>query len=204
MSDEKLGELYRRMLARPRPDGRGGCPSPDALRSVAEREADAEARLAIMEHVSGCADCQRELALLGQVADTVRRPARPVPAWWLAAAASVVLAVVGGRALLTRGGVEPVVRGDAPAVMLVAPSGAVRTGSAATLVWRAVPDALRYEVEVLGPEAELVQSATVRDTVVPLGGGLESGVEYRWRVTAVRRDGTRLESPLLPFTLTRD
>jgi len=202
MSDEVLGELYRRMLARPRPRGRDECPSPDALRSVAEREADAGERLAIMEHVSGCADCQRELALLGQVADTVRRPRRPVPAWWLAAAASVALAVLGGRALLTREGVEPVVRGEGSSVTLVSPSGPVETATA--LVWRAVSDAARYEVEVLGPEAELVQSATVRDTVVPLGGGLDPGVAYRWRVTAVRRDGTRVESTLLPFTLARD
>ncbi len=202
MSDEVLGELYRRMLARPRPDGRDECPSPDALRGVAEQEAGADLRLAIMEHVSGCADCQRELALLGQVADTVGRTRRPAPLWWLAAAASAVLVVVGGRALLTGGGVEPVVRGEAPAVTLISPSGSV--GTAAALVWRAIPDAARYEVEVLGPEAELVQSATVRDTVVPLGGGLEPGVEYRWRVTAVRRDGTRVESPLLPFTLTPD
>ncbi len=204
MSDEMLGELYRRMLARSRPSGRDDCPSPEALRAVAEREATAEERLGIMEHVSACADCQRELALLGQVADTVRRSRRPMPAWWLAAAASVVLAFLGGRTLLTRNGEEPVVRGEAPRVTLVSPSGAVGAGSAAALVWRAVPNAARYEVEVLGPEAELVQSATVRDTVVPLGGGLEPGVEYRWRVTAVRGDGTRVESPLLPFTLTRD
>jgi len=202
MSDEVLGQLYRRMLARPRTFGREECPSPDVLRSVAEREADADARLAAMEHVSACADCQRELALLVRVADTAHRSRRPLPTLWLAAAASVVLALLGGRALLTRVGVQPTVRGEAPAVTLVSPSGSV--GTAAALVWRAVPDAARYEVEVLGPEAELVQSATVRDSVVRLGGGLQPGVEYRWRVTAVRRDGTRVESPLVPFTLTRD
>lgn len=204
MSDESLGDLYRRMIARPQPGGRRDCPAPDALRAVAESEAGREERLLVMEHVSGCRECQRELALLGQVADAHRRAWRPTPAWWLAAAASLVLAAFAGRSFLSRGGPEPVMRGAAATVTLVSPVGSVDAAGAGRLVWRSVADAGRYEVEVLGPAADPVQSLTVRDTLAPLTAALDPGVEYRWRVTAVRRDGTRLESPLTAFRLRRD
>jgi hypothetical protein len=208
MSDDGLGELYRRAVVRARAGDGEGCPSPDALRSVAERTGGEVKRLTLMEHVAGCSDCQRELALLGQVAGTrpaARRTLVPrVPVRWLAAAAAIVLAVVGGRALATRGPVAPVMRGDQPAVTLLAPAGSTQATPAPVFVWSSVERATRYEVEVLGPDAELVASAMVRDTVMAAPDDLEPGIRYRWRVTALRADGTRVESTLVGFELIRE
>jgi hypothetical protein len=211
MNDDDLRSLYRRTMVRPRQAEGEACPPPEALRSVAEGEADEDARLTVLEHVAGCGDCQRELALLAHVADTrARRRAVPirvpggVPMGWVAAAAVLVLAFIGGRALATRESAAPVMRGNAPSVTLVAPTGRLPAAPAPLFVWRSVEGATRYEVEVLGPGAEPVAVATVRDTVMPAPSDLEPGVRYRWRVTALRPDGTRLESALLGFDLVRE
>ena len=204
MNDDDLGRLYIRAVIRPGRDD--GCPSPEALQAVAERMGREEERLAVLEHVAACADCQRELALLAQVAASRPRARRsPVPVGWLAAAAVVVLAFAGVRALATRGREAPVMRGDEPAVTLVAPAGQVAAGPAGLLfVWHPVPGATRYQVEVLGPDEEPVATATVRDTVMAQPDGLRAGVGYRWHVIALRADGTRVDSPVVRFDLTRE
>ena len=204
MNDDEMGRLYRRAVVRP--SGSDACPSPEALQAVAERAGPEEERLAVLEHVAACAGCQRELALLAQVA--AGRPAArrsPVPVRWLAAAAVVALAFAGVRSLATRGREAPVMRGDEPAVTLVAPVGQVAAGAAGLLfVWHPVPGATRYQVEVMGPDDELVATATVRDTVMAQPDGLQAGIGYRWRVTALRADGTRVDSPVVRFDLTRE
>ena len=205
MNDDALEKLFRRAMVQPRTGDGEACPSPEALRAVAERTAGERERLTLMEHVAGCADCRTELALLGQVVAT--RPAARrslVPVRWLAAAAVVALALLGGRALATRGRVAPVMRGDEPEVMLVAPTGSVQAVPAPLFVWRPVELATRYEVEVLGPDARPVGGAAVRDTVMMSPDGLAVGVRYRWRVTALRADGSRIESRLVGFDLVHE
>jgi len=205
MTENELGELYRRTMVRPRGRGDGGCPSAEALQGLAERTGPEAERLAVAEHVAGCSDCQRDLALLVQVGGT-RRVARRslVPVAWLAAAATVVLAVAGARVLATRGGETPVMRGEGSPVTLVAPSGSVAAEPPPLFVWRRVEGAVRYEIEVLGADAALVATHTARDTMLQVRDGLRAGASYRWRVTAVRADGTRLESLLGRFELTRE
>ncbi len=74
MNEDALGELYRRTLAAA-PEAKSACPTPETLLSIAEQAAG-ESCARHLEHVSGCADCQRELALLAQVRHVGPRPRR--------------------------------------------------------------------------------------------------------------------------------
>jgi hypothetical protein len=204
MRDEELAGLYRRTLegTMDRPDAE--CPALERLQAVAEGEADADERMAVMNHVASCLRCQGEVALLAQVATARPRSGRGIPVAWLAAAATVVLAFAGLRVLGSRETVPPVLRGDGSAVMTVSPAGNVAVAAAGALVWRSVAGATRFEVEILTPEGELVYSDTVRDTVAPMPPGIAPSRSYRWRVTAVQADGARTESALVTFTITPD
>jgi len=204
MKDEELSSLYRRALEDA--DGVPGseCPSPERLQAVAEGEAAHGERLSVMDHVSRCLRCQRDLALLGQVAGTRPRSRPSEGAMWLAAAATVVLAFVGLRVVGPWGGEAPVYRGDESIVTTVSPRGEVTAAAAGALVWRAVPDATRYEVEILTPDGEVVHVETVRDTTMGAPQQVTLPGSYRWRVTAVGADGTRTESALVSFTVTPD
>jgi hypothetical protein len=201
MNEDVLKALCESTLARAADAPREECPEPDALRAIVEAVASEAERLETMDHVAGCPACQRELALLGQVATAKPRALRVAPAWMAAAAATVVLAVFGLRAARERTPLAPVMRGNEATVTLLSPSGSVDRLAAGSLVWGAVAGATRYEVEVLDPDGALAYSATVRDTVAALSSQLASSVAYRWRVSAVRADGSRLESGVSSFTI---
>lgn len=201
MKDEDLAFLYRRTLVRSQAERGDDCPLPERLQAVAEGDADADERLAVMAHVAGCLPCQRDLGLLSQVAATRPRTRRKYPVQWLAAAATVLLAFVGIRALGPDVPAPPILRGDPPALTTVSPVGTVTEAAAGSLVWRAMPGATRFEVELLTPGGVLVYSGTVRDTVLPIPPGIAPSAPYRWRVTAVRADGTRTASAWVSFTI---
>lgn len=203
MTNDEMKDLYARALAKRMPASRDGCPSPEELRSVAEGAASSEERLDVMEHVSACLPCQRELALLGTVADAGSRSARTFPVRWLVLAASFVAVALGVRAFQARDSAAPVMRGAEPAVLLASPTGARLDADDVHLVWHAFPGATRYDVEVLDATGALVHSATVRDTVltVPPDPRLTRDGSYRWHVTAIRADGRRVESPMGSFVI---
>jgi hypothetical protein len=201
MNDQALEGLYLKLLEETHVGDRSHCPGPEALRGIAEHTSSREERLDVMEHVAGCLPCQRELALLAQIADARPRRIGLSRSWWLAAAASVVLAVAGGHALLSRGQDEAVLRGAPEAVQLIAPLGAAARPTTDALVWHAVPDAARFEVEILDDQGSVVYHTEVRDTSAALPSVLRSGTPYQWRVSAIRRDGTRVESAVRSFVL---
>ncbi len=207
MTEEQLRRLYAEGVLRPAGSSRESCPDAEALRAVAEGRATEERRLESLEHVGGCAPCQRDLALLRQIAGTSTSAAatahRGVPAWFVTAAAAVVVVSVVG-VLWMRSPADPVFRGDGDSVTLVAPSGAVAASSAGPLTWRSVLGALRYEVELLDSEGTVVFDASATDTVLALPPNLRPFVSYGWRVSAVLPGGTRSESALGSFTILPD
>lgn len=207
MNEFELRALYDR-LVRARATGRRACVAPDALMRLAAGDASEIERLTWLEHVTSCAECREELALAQAVVEAGtalvgrnRRSATP----WLALAASVVL-VLGGVALWRSSLPEPadVSRGSGDRLTLVMPAGAVGREQASRLVWRAVPRAVRYDVEIVAAAGALVFSRAVAapDTAVALSDvALTAGVEYRWRVTAQLDDGGRASSTALAFSL---
>ncbi len=66
MSDSRLRKSYDRLLAIQAQlgDTRLGCPSVEAIAALLAREGDEEARLALLDHVMGCAFCQPEFEML--------------------------------------------------------------------------------------------------------------------------------------------
>jgi len=197
MNEDRLRELYALGPARQVDDG--ACPDPEALRAIAERRASQEQRIETLRHVSRCPQCQRDLALLAQVAAAEPRPTR-LAARWLPAAAAAVLVIGAIGVLRIRGPQDPVFRGG-DALELVGPSGEVSSAMTATLVWRTVPRAARYEVEILDADGNVVFQGNVTDTVAPMPPSVAEAGTYRWRVTAVRADGARVQSALGAFTL---
>lgn len=200
MNDEELRDLYAGSLARLPGAASGSCPDPETLQSIAEGRAEPAMRLETMRHVAACLPCQRELALLGQVADTEPRPMRGIRTWAAAAAAAiVVIAAVG--VLQLRSPAAPAFRGGDAQLRLLSPSGAVARPAATRLVWSSVPRAVRYEIEVMDADGAVVFQGNFPDTLAPMPEEVAAAGAYRWRVTAVRADGSQIGSLLGSFRI---
>ena len=112
MNDRDLQRAYTELLANRHAAGRGGCVSPEAIRTLVDREETEENRLRTLDHVMSCADCHREFELLRAVGEAVPRQRRFLVPGVLAAAATIAL--VAGSMWIGQGGSEqPVYRGKA-------------------------------------------------------------------------------------------
>ncbi|HEX7050970.1 MAG TPA: fibronectin type III domain-containing protein [Longimicrobiales bacterium] len=201
MNERELQAVYARLLETRAPADRADCPPPEALRALVERDGPEAGRLRTLDHVMGCAHCRPEFELLRTVAATHPPPARSSRTG-LAAAAAIAL-VIGAATIWRLGdGAPEVMRGAGDVVETVAPAGALRRAPTA-VVWRAVPEALRYEVEIADDEGGAVFSATTRDTAaaIPTASGLTPGTDYFWWVEAVLADGRRLRSEPRRFSI---
>ena len=94
-------------------------------------------------------------------------------------------------------------RGGAPQVVVVAPAdGAVVGAGAPAFVWRPVPGARRYVLEVFSADGTIGATLSpTTDTTAILGGGMPPG-DYRWTVRA-DMDGGTLRSPARRLRFTR-
>lgn len=202
MSESELKSLYAQLLAERLDEPRDRCVSPDELRTVVEGSASSDERLRALEHVAACPPCQRELALLGTVAEAAGGRRSGIPRNWVLLAASVAAVALGVR-VFQEGGVtgegEDVLRGEAQAVHLVSPVDGARGGR--VLIWKAAPGATRYEVELLDEAGMPVHGGVTRDTTfsVPETVDLPGGATFQWRVTGLRVDGSRVESEVTSF-----
>ena len=225
MTESRLRELYEQALAARGAGARERCVTPEAMLALVRREGSEDERLATLDHVMACAACSRELELLRAIeragaesgaadavtpaaereatADVVPIRPRARPTWQrfvpLALAASLLLAI--GVGVLQRDGgpgVEDVVRGDVVGVTLLAPAAEVARGAPVTFAWRPVPDAVRYELELLDATGTVVYSATTGDTTAMMGDArrLEPGGEYRWWVRGVDAGGAQRASAM--------
>ena len=223
MTDARLRELYEQALAARGAGVRAHCVTPDAMLALVRREGAEDERLATLDHVMACRECARELELLRAIeqagaasgaaavaperegaATVVPLRGRARPAWQrfvpLALAASLLLAI--GIGVLDRGPrAEDVTRGDAAAVTLLAPGPDVRSGPPVTFVWRPVPHALRYTLEVLDDDGNVVFTTATPDTTVTItdASRLAPGAEYRWWVRAVDPEAAQRASPMRPL-----
>lgn len=195
MKHEELRTAYANLLAeRDRPGDE--CVSPDALLAVVEGSASESERLATLRHVGACRTCRAELDLLRTARDAAtrtREPAAGRPRW---AAAAAILLLAGGIAVwqATREtGPAPLRDASSASVQLVAPADEAVASLPVQLVWSAVPGAIRYEVEILGPDGGVALAVETTDTVVVVSqaGALVPGVAYRWWVEAELLTGSR-------------
>ena len=221
MTDGRLRELYQAAIATRAGDapGRARCASPEAMLALVRREGPESARLETLDHVMACEACRREFDLLRAIESAGEREAAPLradelprrmPAQWarraapIALAASLLLAVgIGVRGRADRVATPPdVMRGETgSAVMLITPEDAdttVTPGAPVTFAWRPDPGAVRYVLEVLDADANVVIGQSTSDTVVTLRdiSRLTPGTEYRWWVRAVADGSPQRASPM--------
>jgi hypothetical protein len=197
MNDDELRRAYE---ARTGVLPRASPPTPDELQRVAAREGPEDERLAILERALADPQARRDLEVLRAIAaaasDTaaVRRRVR-VP---LALAAALVL-VLAGTLVLRRIWTGETVRGSeaegAPAPVSPAPGVTLRAGNIEFL-WRSLPDARRYRLDVLSDAGSVAAETETRDTtvVVALPAPGPGGASYRWSVVALLPDGVEVAS----------
>jgi hypothetical protein len=209
VSDDRLKDLYAAAV-KAGVTASGAHPTPEAIAQLVRREGGEDARLAILDHVMGCADCRRDFALLRTVeqagaqsgAATARSAARRPWVIPTALAATVLLAVGIGRSLgappddTTRGG------GDA-AVVLLTPGSEAAAGGHLVFAWRPVAGASRYQLELLDAGGGVAASVATADTTAAPAAtaGLQPG-DYQWWVRATTTDARVLRSSLRPLRLT--
>ena len=172
------------------------CVSPEELLGAFERTLDEADRMRVLRHVGSCLRCRQDLELLRRSAEAASEIGRP--AWrkapMLAAAASVLL-IVGAVAVFN----QSVTPTDVPRVAaggdvnLLTPAADEAAVPPLQLMWMSVPDAGRYEVELLNRDGGALFVTSTRDTalVIPDSVRLEPGAEYRWWVRAMKADGSQ-------------
>lgn len=187
------------------PRAAAACPSPEALAALARREGPESERLATLDHVMACPECGRDFELLRAIEKAGRQlgPKQHSARRWyipLAVAASVLLAVVVGRQLITPA-VPDVARGAPDAVTLLAPGASVVAGQPITFIWHPVQNAVSYQLEVLAPDGSLALSRTTTDTVATIEPGALAGGNYRWWVRGTLRGAESVQSSMRPLAV---
>jgi hypothetical protein len=204
LSDDDLRAEYGRVLERRVPGSRAGCPSPEAIRALVEREGAEADRLATLDHVMACGECQKDFEMFRAPRETAARLERRSLPSWLAAAAMLAL-VIGAawiwKARQVSGGTE-ITRGGVRSVELVGPA-AVAPGASPVFVWRAVATAQRYQLELDTEAGDPVYETSTADTTARLPDSvhLSAGTTYRWWVRATLASGALIRSTALRLEL---
>ncbi len=195
MTDSELRDIYTRSLTSRAPS-RATCPSPEAIEALVAGTGSEASRLTTLDHVMSCAACTQEFELLRaihaaeRVNAGVARPRRSI-APWLAAAVVVIAAGALTLTQLQRSGSNPTRGASSADIALV---GAV-SGS---LVWHAIPDAVRYNVEIVDASGATIFHARVADTTTAIPGTLPNA-PVSWWVRATLRDGSERRSAIIPL-----
>jgi hypothetical protein len=194
MTDAELRDIYTRSLTS-RAQSRAGCPSPEALEALVAQTGSEESRLATLDHVMSCVPCKEEFELLRAIHAAERvnagaaRPRRSVAPWL---AAAVVVIAAGALTLqLQRSGSNPTRGTSSSDIALV---GTVN----GSLVWHAIPDAVRYDVEIVDASGATIFHARVADTTTAMPTTLPNA-PVSWWVRATLRDGSERRSAIIPL-----
>src|SRR5579862_506780 len=151
MNDSELRDIYTRSLTK-----RADHPAPEALIALVTRTGSEESRLATLDHVMSCSSCKQDFELLRaiQAAEDVnsgssRVQSRRSVVPWLAAAAVVVVAAGTLTLVQLRQPANPVRGAPSADIGLVGDMNG-------TLTWHAVPDVVRYEVEIVDASGQTI------------------------------------------------
>ncbi len=206
-SADELRAGYRRYLERRGTPDRGACPDPEALLGVVERSSPEPDRLEVLDHVMQCPACLEELELLRRLERS--RPSRRAGIRpWLAAAASMAILLGAGygvwRGVGDRGG--RIFRGPNAALELLSPGPGQPGSGSVNFLWRSVPGAFEYHLEILDPQGEPLFDGVTPDTTFLLDLGDHPRVrgDVAWWVRARLRDGTERASETRRLALPGD
>ena len=201
MNDEQLRQLYARATSARTSPRRTSCPPPEALEALVHREGPEQQRLETLDHVMACPDCREEFELFRAIEHTRRADTnvtagrlhwrRPMMfAIGAALAAGVALVAVLGPWSSRQGRREPdVMRGATAGVELAVPAeDAIVSPAGLTFVWRSVPDARGYTLEVLTPAGAVRARRETTDTTAAIPAAELGAGDLRWSVRA-RLDG---------------
>lgn len=211
--EDQLRDAYARAVEARVMPARSRCVTPDALLALVRREGPEPGRLVTLDHAMACTACRNEFELLRSIeragGEGIQQAVDGLR--WkrhlsMAIAASAILAISIGPARRLIDGSPDVTRGAPDAITLLAPeegesaSGADRRSL--TFVWRPVPGAEQYVVELLTADGVTALSEQTTDTVFRTAPDrqLDAG-EYRWWVRAQAGDGTERRSAARRLTL---
>jgi hypothetical protein len=212
LTDAHLRDAYQQALAERTGPGRPECPDLEALLAVVQRDGPEMERFATLDHALACPACRRELEVLRTMDQATRavtgerdaargerRAGRRVMAWRavplaLAASLALVVGLTVGRERWNREPDEPM-RAAQDGIALVTPEEGAAVSLPAPLMWRPVPGARWYVVEVVTEEGTVPFSARTTDTslTVPPTPGVGPG-QYRWTVRAQLSNGVQRRS----------
>jgi hypothetical protein len=205
--DARLRSAYDELLAARAPADRVGCPAPEALLRVVDREGDETSRLATLDHVLTCSWCRPELDMLRASADAASMVApassasslgmRRLPLRALAMAAGIVVVIGVGVVVRDQGDqARGTLRGNGSAITLGIPER--RADGALLLRWSRVTDATRYRVELFTVSGATVAQAVVSETTYVVRPDTTAGATrpLNWMVTAITADGAERSSPM--------
>ncbi|MDQ6829733.1 MAG: hypothetical protein M3081_12800 [Gemmatimonadota bacterium] len=202
---------------------RSACPAPDLLTDLVRREGGEAERSRTAEHLRECQHCRTDLNMLrvsaskpveassldfelktlimpgvgvvvlalaiwGFLSRGNNKPARVAPAAAASANAPQSAHPVGRSS----GMPDPI----PPPVVLIEPALGAHVQRPVTLTWHAIPDAMRYRVEVLDHGNWSAYTVTTQDTSItlPAKSRLRPRRPYRWWVQATLSDGTHQRS----------
>lgn len=190
MNDSELRDIYTRSLTK-RPD----CPSPEALEALVAKTGSEASRLATLDHVMSCVSCKQDFELLRAIhaAEQVNlAQARPRRSLTPYLAAAVVLIAAGALTVTQLQRSNPT-RGASPSSDI-----ALIGATNSSLVWHAIPDAVRYDVEIIDANGTTIFHARVTDTTTALPATLPNA-PLSWWVRATLRDGSERRSAIVPI-----
>jgi hypothetical protein len=191
MTDAELRDIYTRSLTK-----RADCPTPDAMMALITHTGSEDSRLATLDHVMSCVACKQDFELLRAIHAAERanagaaRPRRSV-APWLAAAVVVIAAGALTLTELQRPASNPTRGASSSDIGLVGTVGG-------SLVWHAIPDAVRYDVEIVDASGATIFHARVADTTTAMPTTLPNA-PVSWWVRATLRDGSERRSAIIPL-----
>ena len=191
MNDSELRDIYKRALT-----NGADHPAPETLIALVTQTGSEASRLATLDHVMSCVPCKEEFELLRAIHAAERvnagaaRPRRSV-APWLAAAVVVIAAGALTLTQLQRSGTNPTRGASSSDIALV---GTVN----GSLVWHAIPDAVRYDVEIVDASGATIFHARVADTTTAIPATV-TNTPVSWWVRATLRDGSERRSAIIPL-----
>jgi len=225
----ELGKFYWNHLQETKPASRESCPPPERLLLLVRSKMARGERTKILNHALHCADCLNEIKAILEITEKANafildlerfvedsdqakggnagRFARYL-SWNYASVASLIILFVAIVAFsILRVSSRPGYRGAAvPAIELVSPVNKTVSGTELKFVWKSLPRAKHYLVEVFDPALDLVwrSKSIEKNELSPpeeIVRGLRPEETYYWIVTGVLENSDTVKSGMKPFSV---